>query len=1298
MSNDCILIALSFLQVLAFISLAFVSYLMQKAQPHNIFWKYFFLFCVGFFIAQLGAFIFLNYGVQEALFLQSGLIILGLLIFTRYLELELKSVLGFRIRTWWFVVYFLLVLLVSYLLNIEEELSRDISLLLVPVIFLTSSFLIFKKRILGGKKDSLLFAVLFFFIGFFEVLRVIFPKFLLVSVFSLLFLFSCFFISWSYFYLISFKDKKSVFAKLKFPLLFLLILVLSMSSLFLLRNKAIEESKKTFLKKIEITSKAINKLNLKELKGGPGDLKKAQYIRLKEQLRAVLSEYENLKFMYLLGLKEGQIIFYLDTEPDTSEDYAPPGSFYESYPKMLLDEVFKKGVPKACGPYTDKWGEWVSSFVPIKDNVDGKIISVLGADISSSDFYFSIRHENALNLMGFIFLFVLFFMSLLVFYLAELSKLLIKESEEKFSKAFNNSPVLSAITRMSDGLIIETNKAFLDVLEFKKEEILGKTTTDLNLYNNPEDRKLFIEKIKQDGFVKNFEIQTKASSGKELRGLISASIISLRGEYCLLSNIVDVTERVKTVQDLRDRENYLKILWNSINAGVALIDAETHKISDINDAGLKILGAKNREELVGGNCKVTCSISNLGGCPILDKGEVVNNKKVFIKRLDGQVIPITKTAEIIEIKGKKYILESFVDVSEVQKAQELLEENEQKLKTLFSNIPGIAYRCLLDEYWTMLFMSKDIDDITGYPVQDFINNEKRSYGSIIHFDDAGFVEEKIKKAIDENKSWDIEYRIFNKDGSVKWVHERGRAVKDTQGDVQFLDGIIVDVTDRKKAQEEYQKLSLAIEQSPSVVVLTDVEGNIQYTNPKFSEVTGYTAEEAKGQNPRILKTDYLPPETYKELWKTITAGKDWKGEFHNKRKDGSLFWENASIGPVKDSSGTIVGFFAVKEDVTHRKLMEEQLKTSQKNLLKAMKVKDEFLSVTSHDLKSPLGIIKTSMHLLLEEDSADEGVKEYAYMSLRQADRGLKLISSLLDLSKLEDGNVQLDIKNFVISKLINEVLEDPRINLEQDNICINLVQSSDYELTADYNKIVQVLSNLVGNAIKFSNKGSKIDIITSLNDKVLRIAVKDFGSGIPSDKLSSIFEKHVKLKDGREKGHGIGLTIAKMIVELHNGKIWVESLEGEGSTFYFELPNAKPSDSSFVEDSDLACSFVVPGTKTILVVDDMDDERKVVNDILSSAGFKVLESSGWESALKIIRESRIDLVILDIEMPEINGLELLDIIRREFPIEKLPVVLYSSRFTKIDDASTYGANSYINKGLVKPSDFLDKIRKLLSA
>ena len=281
-----------------------------------------------------------------------------------------------------------------------------------------------------------------------------------------------------------------------------------------------------------------------------------------------------------------------------------------------------------------------------------------------------------------------------------------------------------------------------------------------------------------------------------------------------------------------------------------------------------------------------------------------------------------------------------------------------------------------------------------------------------------------------------------------------------------------DITEKKKIEDYIRQLSLAVEQSPVSIVIADTEGAIEYTNPKFTSLTGYTAEEAKGQNPRILKAGDLPDELYKTLWETIVAGYEWKGELHNKKKNGDLYWESASISPIKDAAGSITHFLAVKEDITDRKKLEAALQKSQEALLRASKVKDEFLSITSHDLKSPLGIVKTSMSLLLDEEGVTPSVKEYAELSLRQANKGLKLISDLLDLKKLETGDVKLEPTKFYFSKLVEETLQDYSKSYEQAGVSLEAFSDDNYEINADYNKVGQLISNLLGNALKYTSRG----------------------------------------------------------------------------------------------------------------------------------------------------------------------------------------------------------------------------------
>ncbi|HOW16795.1 MAG TPA: PAS domain S-box protein, partial [bacterium] len=593
------------------------------------------------------------------------------------------------------------------------------------------------------------------------------------------------------------------------------------------------------------------------------------------------------------------------------------------------------------------------------------------------------------------------------------------------------------------------------------------------------------------------------------------------------------------------------------------IDPETFKITDINPAGLNILG-EEKGNIIGGPCDVVCK-HDCDKCPIMEEGQSgVYGRQVNIQGTKSRGnIPVIKTAEKIYIRGKEYILENFIDISSL-----------------------------------------------------------------------------------------------------------------------------------KKAEPELRKLSGAVTQSPATVVITDLNGNIEYVNPKFTSVTGYTVQEAMGQNPRILKSGETPDEEYKKLWDTIRSGKEWRGEFRNKRKDGSFFWEAASIAPIMDESGNIVNYLAVKEDITQKKEVELELKKTREALERAMKVKDDFLSVTSHDLKSPLGIVKTSMNLLLDEAGITEQVKEYAEMSLRQANRGLKLISDLLDLKKLEDGSVTLDPIIVSVPKLIREVLEDLRASLEQCGAKVEIIEDAQYEVKADHLKLVQVLSNLVGNAIKYTKAGAKIKITAADVAGRLRIGVHDQGPGITKDKLSVIFEKYEQAGEvvDKKKGHGIGLAIARMICDLHGGRIWAESEQGNGSVFYFELPDVKIMSAPEANVTRSSSST----DKTILVVDDIADERVLAIKALEKEGFRSIEANGWKEALDAIRSKKIDLILLDIEMPEMNGIELLEIIRREKSKEELPVIFYSSRFSNIENYAEYGANDYVNKNGSNKEELISKIKKAL--
>ena len=261
------------------------------------------------------------------------------------------------------------------------------------------------------------------------------------------------------------------------------------------------------------------------------------------------------------------------------------------------------------------------------------------------------------------------------------------------------------------------------------------------------------------------------------------------------------------------------------------------------------------------------------------------------------------------------------DVNEREKAQKILREREERFSSLVANIPGIVYRCALDEHWTMSYMSDRIEEITGYPASDFIDNRVRSFATLIHPDDAKMVEDAVDEGLRKNNFYTIEYRILDANADLHWVYEKGQAVNGGA----HLDGVIFDITERKLANEKLQKVSQAVESSPASVVITDLDGSIEYVNPKFTKVTGYTSAEVIGKNPSVLNSGKQTREFYEEMWGTITAGREWHGEFCNRNKQGELYWETASISPVRDGQGKITHFVAVKEDVTERKAIEREL-------------------------------------------------------------------------------------------------------------------------------------------------------------------------------------------------------------------------------------------------------------------------------------------------------------------------------------------------------------------------------------
>lgn len=379
------------------------------------------------------------------------------------------------------------------------------------------------------------------------------------------------------------------------------------------------------------------------------------------------------------------------------------------------------------------------------------------------------------------------------------------------------------------------------------------------------------------------------------------------------------------------------------------------------------------------------------------------------------------------------------------------------------------------------------------------------------------------------------------------------------------DGVAVyfqDISARRRIEEDLRKLSRAVEQSASSVLITDIWGHIEYANPKFVQTTGYTLDEAIGKNPRILKSGETLPEGYKELWETITSGREWRGEFHNKKKNGELYWEFASISPIRDPAGNITHYLAVKEDITERKHVEEdrerllgEVQRRATELNAVNKELEAFSYSVSHDLRAPLRSIDGFSRVLIQSygDKLDEKGKDYLERVRAASQRMGQLIDDLLMLSRVTRKEMRrepVDL-SLMARDIAREIMAADKERQVEFQITPHLVGKGDPEL------LRLVLGNLLWNAWKFTSTRPSATIEFGVAEEGGKLAyfVKDDGAGFDMAYAHKLFGAFQRLHGVAEfPGSGIGLATVQRIIRRHGGRVWAEGAVGKGATFYFTL------------------------------------------------------------------------------------------------------------------------------------------------
>ena len=591
------------------------------------------------------------------------------------------------------------------------------------------------------------------------------------------------------------------------------------------------------------------------------------------------------------------------------------------------------------------------------------------------------------------------------------------------------------------------------------------------------------------------------------------------------------------------------------------------------------------------------------------------------------------------------------DITSRKQAAEAIRQSEAQLRLLLDSAAEAIYGIDLHGYCT--FCNPSCLRLLGYPKADELIGQNMN--RLIHYqhaDGSAFPEHEnqITQALQSgtNAHEDKEV-LWRADGTCfpaeYWSHPQlndGHAVGAV---VTFLD-----ITERKLANEKLLKLSRAVENSPASVVITDTNGIIEYVNRRFIEVTGYSAEEALGQNPRMLKSGIQSPDFYQNMWATVLAGGVWQGELCNRKKSGEIYQESVSISPIHNELGVISHFVAVKEDITKRKQIELELQKAMVATEAANRAKGDFLANMSHEIRTPMNAIIGLSHLCMQTELSAKQ-KDYLQKVHGSANSLLGIINDILEFSKIEAGMMDVEQVRFELESVMSNLSTMVSAKAEEKGLEFLFETALDVPslLVGDPLRLGQVLINLVGNAIKFTQQGEVL-VLAQVEQETaehvsLRFTVRDTGIGLTEEQIGKLFHAFAQADATTTRkfgGTGLGLSISKQLVGLMNGKVWVESAPGQGSKFIFTARFGKVADLRPEK-------FCTPGDSLrgmrVLVVDDNATARHILKSYLKSFSFSVTAVSSGAAALRAVeqasREARpYQLAVIDWIMPKMDGME----------------------------------------------------------
>jgi polar amino acid transport system substrate-binding protein len=656
-------------------------------------------------------------------------------------------------------------------------------------------------------------------------------------------------------------------------------------------------------------------------------------------------------------------------------------------------------------------------------------------------------------------------------------------------------------------------------------------------------------------------------------------------------------------------------------------------------------------------------------------------------------------AVVIEERASRTLQKSHDELEiRVEQRTAELSESEERFSLAVKAAGGGLWD--LEPQTGKAWYSERFKELLGYS-GDKSDDSFPGWKNRLHPDDRDAIVATLQNHLDNRAPFNEVCRLQCKSGEYRWYRTMGQALWDDSGQAYRMAGSIVDITEGKIAQEQARKLSRATENSPASVVITAKDGTIEYVNPTFCKVTGYSKEEAIGNNPRVLKSGNLPESFYKNMWETILSGKTWRGDFINLKKSGEEYWESASISPIKNSEGEITHFVAVKQDITERKHMEKELIHAKQAADDANQAKGDFLANMSHEIRTPMNAVIGMAHLALKTDLSPKQ-RDYLKKIQSSANSLLGIINDILDFSKIEAGKMDIETVDFNLEDVLENLANLVTVKA-QEKEDLEVLFNTNWEvprfLVGDALRLGQVLINLSNNAVKFTDTGEIVvstELIERIQDQViLKFSVSDTGIGLTKEQAGKLFQSFSQADTSTTRkygGTGLGLAISKKLVNMMGGEIGVESEYGQGTTFSFtaNFGLGKERDKKrFAPSTDLR------GMK-VLVVDDNATSREILKDMLGSFTFEVTVAASGEEGITELESADHDkpfeLVVMDWKMPEMDGIQASERIKSHTGLNKIPAIILVTAYGREDvmqQADQVGLDGFLLKP-VSPSVLFD--------